>query len=313
MSIRALAGALSVVLLSSGGAVCAEGMKRVAVVPFEATAEFRGTPLSRGLTDMIISELVRLGGVQVVERTQLERLMEEQRLRADGLLDPATAARAGRLLGVDYLLGGRVTEFGVRENRTLLGGVAEVVAGARVKQSTARVALDLRLVDASTGRILLARTVEAEDRSSSVGLAGGRLRELVLIGNFETSEWAESRIGRATRKAVREVVSALEPYFPPVGRVSAVYEREGVRYAILDLGAFAGLAPGRELRIFRESVVRDSEGREVWRESLDVGRVRVEDVRNESSRAVIVAEDPAVQEGDLFTWERGSLRAAERK
>ncbi len=313
MEKRTLAWALTLLSLIAGGSAPAQGMKRIGVVPFEATAEFRGTPLSRGLTDMIISELVKLGGVQVVERAQLERLMDEHRLRADGILDPETAARAGRILGVDYLLGGRVTEFGVKENRTLLGGVAEVVAGARYKQSTARVALDVRLVDASTGRILLARSVQAEDRSSSVGIAGGRLRDLVLIGNFETTEWAESRIGRATRKAVTEVVSSLAPYFPPVGRVSAVYERDGTRYAILDLGAFAGLAPGRELRIYRESVIRDSEGREVWRESRDVGRVRVEDVRNDSSRAVIVSEEAAVEEGDLFTWERAASPVAERK
>jgi curli biogenesis system outer membrane secretion channel CsgG len=313
MWFRTLACAVSLLVGISGASPSAAGMKRIAVVPFESTAEFRGTPLSRGLTDMIITELVKLGGVQVIERAQLERLMDEHRLRADGLLDPATAVAAGRVLGVDYLLGGRITEFGVKENRTHLGGVAEAVAGARYKQSTARVVLDLRLVDASTGRILLARSVQAEDRSASVGLAGGRLRDLVLIGNFETTEWAESRIGRATRKAVSEVVQSLAPYFPPVGRVSAVYERDGTRYAILDLGAFAGLAPGRELRIYRETVVRDSEGREVWREARDVGRVRVEDVRNDSTRAVIVTEDPAVQEGDLFTWERQPQPAEERK
>lgn len=303
---------LLVAAIVAAAAHSSNAATRVAVVPFDVPQEFRGTPLSTGIADMITTELVKVGGIEVVERAQLDKILREQELKDRGILDPDTAKEAGRVLGVDYIVGGKITEFGIRENKSLLGGLASVLGGAQIRHSTARVAFDFRVVDAENARVLMAKKAEAEDKSSGVTFAGGDLRHLVVIGDFRSSEWAESRIGKATRKAVDEVVGTLVDYFPATGRVMAVFEQSGRRYAVLDRGAFGGMESGQEFSVYREQVVLNSNNEEVWRERIDVGRVRVEEIQNDRSKAIIITEEPLMAEGDTFTWERENKPAADR-
>ena len=62
--------------------------------------------------DVFVTELVKSGKFRVVEREQLEALMQEKGLTLSGDVDPKTAMRVGKLLGVNYLLTGAVTEYG---------------------------------------------------------------------------------------------------------------------------------------------------------------------------------------------------------
>lgn len=294
--------------LLAGLPACVLGspLKRVAVIPFDSPQEYAGTPLSRGLTAMITSALVKAGGVEVIERAQLDSLLKEHNLSAQGILDPATAQQVGKVLGVDYIIGGKISEFGVKEHRSLLGAVSQALGGAQVTNSTARVVLDLRMIDARTAKVLLTETATGEDKSSGVAFAAGDLRNLVLIGRFDTQEWSESRIGKATRKAVQTAVTGLLKFFPPVGQVLSVFQDGQHRYAILDRGAFSGVKKGQEFSVYRERPVKDAKGKNVWEEKQDVGRVRVEEIENERCKAVIIEEQPAITEGDLYTWQRSA-------
>src|SRR2546428_10031917 len=58
--------------------------------------------LQKGMAAMIISELAANPGARVVEREELQRLLEEQKLGAGGRVDDATAARIGKLIGGRY-------------------------------------------------------------------------------------------------------------------------------------------------------------------------------------------------------------------
>ena len=79
---------------------------RVAVLDFSngtlMDAE-RVEPLRRALGTTLAGALARSGQVQVVERNRLRELLAEQDLASTGRVDDATAARVGKLLGVDYL------------------------------------------------------------------------------------------------------------------------------------------------------------------------------------------------------------------
>ena len=66
-------------------------------------------PLGTGVSDLMITELVRNPGIRVVERAQLDALMKEQDLGASGRVDAATAARLGRLLGAKHMIMGDIT------------------------------------------------------------------------------------------------------------------------------------------------------------------------------------------------------------
>jgi curli biogenesis system outer membrane secretion channel CsgG len=98
----------------------------------------------------------------VVEREQLQALMKENQLTLSGDIDPSTAVRAGKVLGVNYLLTGAVTEYGVTEKS----------ASAKGKSPLA-VALQAKLIDTSTGEIVWADEARDVQQVSVFGVGGG--------------------------------------------------------------------------------------------------------------------------------------------
>src|ERR1700759_3401630 len=69
--------------------------------------------LKKGLAQMLISDLSALDGVRLVERDRLEEILAELKLAQSGKIDPATAAKVGKLLGARYMvLGGYFDPIG---------------------------------------------------------------------------------------------------------------------------------------------------------------------------------------------------------
>ena len=88
------------------------GKKTVAVVDF---TDLQGnvTELGRFLAEEISASLAEsVKGIQVVDRTNLEVIIQENRLVHRGIIDPATAKKLGQIAGVDALITGNLTQFG---------------------------------------------------------------------------------------------------------------------------------------------------------------------------------------------------------
>jgi len=79
----------------------------IAVLYFTSLSEDpQWHPLQKGLAEMMITDLAQIEELQVVERLRLNKLMEELRLSASGLVDEGTAPRLGKLLGARNLVKG---------------------------------------------------------------------------------------------------------------------------------------------------------------------------------------------------------------
>ena len=81
--------------------------KTIAVVYFENNSIFQKeelASLSKGLADMFITEMSKIEALKVVERAQLQKLLEEMQLGQAGMLDQSTAQQVGKLLGAQTLL-----------------------------------------------------------------------------------------------------------------------------------------------------------------------------------------------------------------
>ncbi|HVT39357.1 MAG TPA: CsgG/HfaB family protein [Gemmatimonadaceae bacterium] len=63
-------------------------------------------PLSKGMAEMLITELSANPGIRVVERAQLQKLLDEQNLAKDGRVDEQTVVKIGKLLGAKHMLFG---------------------------------------------------------------------------------------------------------------------------------------------------------------------------------------------------------------
>ena len=81
----------------------------VAVLPLVVAGDSSVQPLSRGLAELITTDLAYIRTVRLVERLQIGMLLDELKLGQSERADPATAARVGRLLRAERLVQGTAT------------------------------------------------------------------------------------------------------------------------------------------------------------------------------------------------------------
>ncbi|HUF68588.1 MAG TPA: CsgG/HfaB family protein [Longimicrobiales bacterium] len=65
-------------------------------------------PLSRAIAELLTTDLAQTDRLVVLERARLQFLLDELQLAASDAVDPATAARAGRVLGAGRIVQGRI-------------------------------------------------------------------------------------------------------------------------------------------------------------------------------------------------------------
>lgn len=88
----------------------------IAVLPFENGGSYgqdkeNFDALERGIAGMIISELAANPAARVVEREEIQRILDEQNLGTSGRADPQTAARVGKIVGARYMVLGTFIDF----------------------------------------------------------------------------------------------------------------------------------------------------------------------------------------------------------
>ncbi|MFN2570197.1 MAG: CsgG/HfaB family protein [Gemmatimonadales bacterium] len=88
----------------------------IAVLPFNNGGSYGQNKedfdaLERGIAGMMISELAQNPAARVVERQEIQRLLDEQNLGAQNRVDPQTAARIGKLVGARYVVLGTFIDF----------------------------------------------------------------------------------------------------------------------------------------------------------------------------------------------------------
>ena len=80
----------------------------IAVLPLEVSGDTSYQALSRGLAQIITSDLALIQRFRLVERLQLAELMDEMSLAQGGRVDVSTAARVGRLVQAGRMVNGLV-------------------------------------------------------------------------------------------------------------------------------------------------------------------------------------------------------------
>ena len=79
----------------------------VAVIEFDIAAMVKKdefAPMSVGIQVMLTSALAANPGIELVERQKIQEILAEQNLTTAGRIDPATAAKVGKILGARYVL-----------------------------------------------------------------------------------------------------------------------------------------------------------------------------------------------------------------
>ncbi len=156
------------------------------------------------LASTVSNELSNTGSFRVVERSKVDAVIQEQDLAAGGRVSAATGAKLGQMTGAQYLVMGTVTSFESNVQNTG-GGIS--IGGISIggKKQDAYLAIDLRVVDTTTGEIAHSRTVEG--RTSGTGISLGVFRN--GFGGTLANE-SKTPAGKAIRAAIVEIVDYLE-------------------------------------------------------------------------------------------------------
>ncbi|MBU1487163.1 CsgG/HfaB family protein, partial [bacterium] len=113
-----------------------EEKKRVAVIGLR-NSEDKVDELGDYLSDELISKLYQTGKFKLVERKFLDEVLKEQNLGISTIIDPETAVRLGKILGVEAIITGAITDLGqfLRINARLIStetGAISATATTRI-------------------------------------------------------------------------------------------------------------------------------------------------------------------------------------
>jgi curli biogenesis system outer membrane secretion channel CsgG len=185
--------------------VLAESKPKIGVAEFrnDTSAGWWSGTAGSDLSGMLTNELAATEKFRVVEREKLGHVLDEQDLGASGRVEKSSAAKIGKLTGAQYLVMGTVSAF---QEHTSGGGGGLSFHGYSLggAKNDAYMAVDLRVVDTTTGEVAFTRTVEAKASSYGIhgsgyvgGLSGG-------LGKYENTP-----TGKAIRACLMEISDYL--------------------------------------------------------------------------------------------------------
>ncbi len=203
LSICLLTAVMAAVVLTPGLA-SAKPVMAVAEFTNDSGAGWWGGGVGEDLAAMLTNELASSGKFSMVERSKMDAVTQEQDLAESGRIKPSTAAKMGQMTGAQYLVLGTVSSY--EEDVSDTGGgisIGPVTLGGNAAK--AYMAVDLRVVDSTSGEIVFSRTIEG--RSSSGGVDIG-----AAFDNFAGQLGSQKRTpaGKAIRACLVECASYLE-------------------------------------------------------------------------------------------------------
>jgi len=259
----------------------AQAKIRIAIWDFEnnSTGSYWFSPdlgkAARNQIDTAIAENKTLSDkFSVVEREKLELVMKEQGLSSAGALDPQSAAKIGRILGVKYILTGGVDTFSLNRTGASIGALG--VGGNVV---TAKTTINMRFVDTTTAERVVALSGDGE-----VKKGGGFVKGTGLSKENEFGI-AQEALKKASGAIVAKLVAGgyLAKIGPGTGVGSGLEARiakvDGTT-AYLNIGSAAGVKVGDKFVVFNvgESIIDPDTGQSLGSKEKQTGTGEVTEV-----------------------------------
>jgi curli biogenesis system outer membrane secretion channel CsgG len=305
MSRKAITLTLSCLLLASAAQA---QKKRVAVLDFDyATVQTyvqqifgSNQDVGKGISDLLVDKLVGDGTYSVIERKALDKVLSEQNFSNSDRADSSTAAKIGKVLGVDAIITGSITQFGRDDKSTAIGGGALGgvtgrfgIGGVKKSKATAVVAVTARMINTSTAEILASATGKGESERSGTGLLGAGGSSAGLGGggvDMKSSNFGQTILGEAVNKAVGDLAMQLESKAGamPVTVIQVdglVADVSSDGTVIINVGSKAGVHKGDKLDVRRKvrEVKDPATGKVLRRVEDSVGSLTITEVDADSA------------------------------
>lgn len=183
------------------------GSVRIGSVDMSSEGENFYRELGSGVADIFIAEAYESQQFRITERAEIDQVLQEQDLASSGRVNPETAAAVGRIEGAELLVLGSVAEFGIQT--TGGGGRVLGIFGGSAETVTARVSVEIRLVDTVTAEIMaLGRGIsEVSQGNISIDVAN-------IMTNLRVGRTGTTIVDYAVRNAIRSAIENAATSLP---------------------------------------------------------------------------------------------------
>jgi len=272
-------------------------LPRVAVIGFDSTAPgyiwHINSELSKAATDLMVNALIKTERFRVFERIKLDTILEEQDFQVySGRVDPSTAVKIGKMLGVDLIVTGSVTSIIYQKS----GGIK--LGPVSLKKSSASVTMTVRAINVTTGEIIFSEVKKGTTSKSGVSI------RIPMAGGFGLSSESVTDIFSAIEDVCQQAAvefavkaefnTATVSSLPLEGYVVKVESTSSgeITQVYINLGEDSGIQVGNEIKIFQEGeVILDPKTNEVLDRELDlIAQARITEVKEKLSIALVTTK-----------------------
>jgi curli biogenesis system outer membrane secretion channel CsgG len=280
---------------------CKDPKKRLAVLRFGSTGKYgsyEGWDVGDALAAQLSTALEQTDCFVLADRLALSDVLREQELGLAGVSGREVAPAAGAVIGAQILVKGEITEFEPgKQGRGMTAGIGLDDIGLRLggNRSSVHIAVDIRLIDASTGEVLATQRVDSEGKT--FGLAFGVDYKKASVG---TDNFDKTPFGMAMRDAVNEAAGFIVSETREIDWTGhVVFTEDGSVF--INAGTESDVEIGDMFRVstVERELIDPATGVTLGRIEHDLGQVRVDKVEAKYAVAKVLG-DFAVRRGDLL-------------
>lgn len=278
--------------------------KKIGITKFDADFTVRlphggNYDIGTGATDMLTNELVKNKNYEVMERQQLAQVTQEQRLGATGAIDDSTAAQMGKLIGLNYIVYGKILSAGAEVKRDGLD-LGKFATEKQVLE--AKVLINVRMIDANTGAIVVSKQAQGSVKKKSSGFAAQIGKQ--DVGKSSSVSVTAEIYDQAVLDAIKEIASQINAINPLEASVASVSGGD----IYLDIGMEQGVEAGTKFQIYREGkAITNAAGDIIGMQKQNIATVVVKSVEGNMSICEVQRSKkdkkkdkdmPLIQQGD---------------
>jgi curli biogenesis system outer membrane secretion channel CsgG len=274
--------------------------KRIGILDFEDSSSGggrgyysrRGSDISNAAREVVTEMLVKSGHFVVIERDRIAQVLNEQKLGQTGAISTQSAVQAGKLLGLQALLVGKITDYNLKNERGGFGGFVST------NTQSVHVRVSLRFVDASTGEVWAAESGEGSaDTKSTMVMGGGSSTQDGTIGK------------KALYGAIRQMLGKLLTKADGKPWSSQVVKVDDSKKVYISGGSDIGLEPGTAMLVRRlGEEIKDPESGQVLGRAMGptLGTIQLAEHLNEKLSVCVPTKGSDFQIGDLVVLDQSA-------
>ncbi len=207
-----------------------------------------------------------------------------------GAVTSASAAKAAKLLGVQAIVVGSVTEFGAKQEDIAISGFS-------LGSKKTRAVVDCRLIDTESAKILMAETASSSAAQGRLGLVDNRGKNIVNVG---ADKYDSALVGKVLRGAINQLVEKIKRNLANVPWRGEILKVAGGTI-IIKGGTDVGIKPGDLFEVIGQGeVLVDSSGNEIVLPGSKKGEIQAVNVF-ENAAKTIVKSGTGFEKGDAIT------------